>query len=205
MKTLSSVLLTLCVCSSLRAQVIGFGYEVARANQIDMREAGGLGLRVRFRGPIDLRYDYLVTDGRRFDTPCGGFIFDSPQCAAQTINYASRLHNIFIAVRARLLSRGAFELIALPEVGFVTGTISKRSAATGQEWAAATGGGLGAGASLELSATRVGGGQLGGWIAARFRGFIHPGTTVVDGYEPHRELDWIRSVEVGVTFALQPR
>jgi len=204
MKTLCSVILTLCVCSSLRAQVLGFGYEIARANQIDMREAGGLGLRVRFRGPIDLRYDYLITNGQRFDTPCGAFIF-GPECAEQTINYASRLHNIFIAARARLLSRGSFDLIALPEVGFVTGTISKRSAATGQEGASATGGGLGAGAGLELSATRVGGGQLGGWIAARFRGFVHPGVYATDGYEPHRGLDWIRSVEVGVTFALQPR
>jgi hypothetical protein len=204
MKILCGVVLTLCVCSPLSAQVLGFGYEISRANQLDMREAGGVGLRVRFRGPIDLRYDYLITNGQRFDTPCGGFIF-GPECAQQTIDYFSRLHNIFIAVRARLLSRGAFDLIALPEVGFVTGTISKRSAATGQEGARASGGGLGAGAGLELSATRVGGGQIGGWIAARYRRFVHPGTYAADSYDPHRGLEWIRSVEVGVTFALQPR
>ncbi len=202
---LRGVMLTLGVCSPpLGAQVFGAGYQVARANQIDMRQASGPGLRLRFRVPIDLRYDYLITDGQRFDTPCGGFIL-GPGCANQTINYSSRLHSVFIAARARLLSRGSFNLFALPEVGFVSGTISKRSATTGQEGASATGGGLGAGGAVELFAARVGGTPIGGWIAARVRRFVHPGAYALDAYQPHRELDWIRSAEIGVSFALQPR
>ncbi len=201
---LRGVMLTLGVCTPLGAQAFGAGYQIARANQIDIGQASGPGLRLRFRVPIDLRYDYLITDGQRFDTPCGGFIL-GPACANQTINYSSRLHSIFIAARARLLSSGSFNLFALPEVGFVSGTISKRSAATGQEGASATGGGLGAGAGLELSATRVGGTPIGGWIAARVRRFVHPGAFAADVYEPHRGLEWIRSVEIGVTFAPQSR
>jgi len=197
------MMLTLGVCSPLGAQALGVGFQITRANEIDMRQASGPGLRLRLRVPIDLRYDYLLADGQRFDSPCGGFII-GPGCADQTINYSSRLHSIFIAARARLLSRGSFSLFALPEVGFVSGTISKRSAATGQEGASATGGGLGAGAAVELYAARVGGTQLGGWIAARVRRFVHPGAYIPEGYEPHRGLDWIRSVEIGLTFALQP-
>src|SRR6266446_9765262 len=127
---LRGVMLTLGVCSPLGAQALGAGYQIARANQIDMRQSNGLGLRLRFRVPLDLRYDYLLADGQRFDTPCGGFII-GPGCADQTINYSSRLHSIFIAARARLLSRGSFDLYALPEVGLVSGTIVKRSVATG--------------------------------------------------------------------------
>jgi len=197
---LRGVLVTLGVCSPLGAQALGAGYQIARANQIDMRQASGPGLRLRFRVPIDLRYDYLVTDGQRFDTPCGGFI--PPNCPPETINSSSRLHSVFIAARARLLSRGSFHLFALPEVGFVSGTILKRGVASGRG-TSATGGGLGAGAAVELFAARVGGTPIGGWVAARFRGFVHPGAYAVDGYEPHRELDWIRSVEFGVTFSLQ--
>ena len=199
---LHGVILMLGVCSPLGAQSFGAGYQIARANQIDIGQASGPGLRLRFRVPIDLRYDYLITDGLRFDTPCGGFIL-RPACANQTINYSSRLHSVFIAARARLLSRGSFNLFALPEVGFVSGTISKRSAATGQEGASATGGGLGAGGAVELFAARVGGTPIGGWIAARVRGFVHPGAYIPEAYHPHRELDWIRSVEMGVTFALR--
>lgn len=201
---LRALILTLIFSAPLGAQTLGAGFQIARANQIDMRQSSGPGLRVRFRQPIDLRYDYLITDGQRFDTRCAGGPLP-PQCAPETIDYSSRLHSIFIAARARLLSRGSFDLFALPEVGFVSGTISKRSAATGQEGASATGGGLGAGAALELSASRVGGSLIGGWIAARFRGFVHPGAYAVDGYEPHRELDWIRSVEIGLTLAIQPK
>ena len=199
---LRGVMLTLGVCSPLGAQSFGAGYQIARANQIDIGQASGPGLRLRFRVPIDLRYDYLITDGQRFDTPCGDFIL-RPACANQTINYSSRLHSVFIAARARLLSRGSFNLFALPEVGFVSGTISKRSAATGQEGASATGGGLGAGGAVELFAARVGGTPIGGWIAARVRGFVHPGAYIPEAYHPHRGLDWIRSVEMGVTFALR--
>jgi hypothetical protein len=201
---LRALLLTLILSVPLGAQTFGAGYQIASANQIDMRQSGGLGVRVRFRVPIDLRYDYLVANGQRFDNPCGGFIL-GPECFQQTIDYSSHLHSIFIAARARLAARGSFTLYALPEVGFVSGTIVKRSAATGQEGASATGGAPGAGAALELSMTRLGGGTFGGWIAARFRGFVHPGAYAVDGYEPHRGLDWIRSLEVGVTFALAPR
>jgi len=201
---LRAAILTLIFSGPLGAQILGAGYQVARSNQIDMLESGGLGLRLRFRGPIDLRYDYLLADGQRFDSRCAGGPLP-PSCAPETIDYSSRLHSIFLAARARLLSRGSFQLFALPEVGFVSGTISKRSAATGQEGASATGRVLGAGAAVELFASRVGGTPIGGWIAARFRGFVHPGAVAVDGYEPHRELDWMRSVEIGVTFALQPR
>ncbi len=193
---LRGVMLTLGVCSPLGAQVLGAGYQVARSNQIDMRQSNGPGLRLRFRVPIDLRYDYLFTDGQRFDSRCAGGPLP-PQCAPETIDYSSRLHSIFIAARARLLSRGSFS--------FVSGTIAKRSAATGQEGASATGGGLGAGAAVELFASRVGGTPIGGWFAARIRRFVHPGASAVDGYEPHRGLDWMRSVEMGVTFALNQR
>src|SRR6266550_1520938 len=129
---LRGVMLMLGVCSPLGAQVLGAGYQVARSNQIDMRQSNGLGLRLRLRVPIDLRYDYLITDGQRFDSRCAGGPLP-PQCAPETIDYSSRLHSIFIAARARLLSRGSFNLFALPEVGFVSGTIAKRSAATGPE------------------------------------------------------------------------
>lgn len=200
---LRSVILTLTVCSPLSAQTIGVGYQVASSNQIDTRHAGGLGLRVRFRGPIDLRYDYLVADGQRFDYACGGFI--PPGCVRETINSSSHLHSVFVAARARVLSRGSFNLFALPEIGLVAGTIDNRSVADSSRGISATGGALGAGVGLELSATRVGGGPIGGWIAGRFRGFVHPGVYSVDGYEPHRGLDWIGSVEFGVTLALQPR
>jgi hypothetical protein len=195
-------MLTLGVSSPLGAQALGAGYQIARANQIDMLQSGGPGLRVRFRVPIDLRYDYLVADGQRFDSPCGGFIL-GPACTQQTINYSSRLHSIFVAARARLLSGGSFELFALPEIGFVSGTISKRSAATGQLGASSTGGGLGAGGAVELFASRVGGTPIGGWVAARVRKFVHLGTYTADAYEPYRGLEWIRSVEFGVTFALR--
>ena len=116
------VMLTLGVCSPppLGAQALGAGYQIALSNQIDMRQSNGPGLRVRFRVPIDLRYDYLLADGQRFDSPCGGFI--PPNCGPETINVSSRLHSIFIAARARLLSRGSFDLFALPEVGLVSGT-----------------------------------------------------------------------------------
>ncbi len=58
-----AVMLTLCVGTTLGAQVFGAGYQIARANQIDMRQSNGVGLRLRFLVPIDLRYDYLITDG----------------------------------------------------------------------------------------------------------------------------------------------
>ncbi len=203
MVSLRGVMLTLSVCSPLSAQVVGAGYQVARSDQMDTREARGPGLRFRFRGPIDLRYDYLAGDGQRFDSPCGGFI--PPDCGPETINYSSHLHGVFVAARARLLSRGSFDLFVLPEVGLVSGTITKRSAATGQVGASATGGALGAGAALELSASRVGGTPIGGWIAARLRGFVHPGAYALDAYEPHRSLNRIGSLEVGVTVDLQPR
>lgn len=196
-----SVVLTLGVCTPLSAQVVGAAYQVARSDQIDTRAARGLGLRVRFSVPIELRYDYLVAQGQRFDSPCGGFI--PPGCDPETITYASHLHGIFVAARARLLSRGSFHVFVLPEVGLVSGTITKRSAATGEVGASASGSAPGAGAALELSASRVGGTPIGGWIAARLRGFVHPGAYALDAYDPHRSLNRIGSVELGVTFALQ--
>ena len=198
--TLSLFFLALGVAGPLGAQALGAGYQIARANQIDMRQSGGLGLRLRFRVPIDLRYDYLVADGQRFESPCVGFI--PPNCPPETINSSSRLHSVFIAARARLVSRGSWQLFALPEVGFVSGTIVRTGVTSGRR-SDATGGGLGAGGAVELFASRVGGTPIGGWVAARFRGFVHPGAYAADGYEPHRGLDWIRSVEFGVTFALR--
>lgn len=148
-----------------------------------------------------MRYDYLLARGQRFDSPCGGFI--PPGCGPETINYSSDLHSIVFAARVRLLSRGSFHLFALPEVGLVSGTIAKRSAADPSRGTAATGSTPGAGAALELAAYRVGGTAWGGWIAARMPGFVHPGAHAVDGYEPHRSLNRISSVELGVTYALQ--
>jgi len=66
---LRGVILMLVVCSPLGAQTLGAGYQIARANQIDIRRASGPGLRLRFRVPIDLRYDYLITDGVELVVP----------------------------------------------------------------------------------------------------------------------------------------
>lgn len=203
MVSLRGVILTLGVCSPLSAQVVGAGYQVARSDQVDTRASRGLGLRLRLPVPIDLRYDYLAAHGQRFDYPCGGFV--PPGCVPETINYSSHLHSIFVAGRARLLSRGSFHLFALPEVGLASVRIAKRSAATGTQGASGSGSILGAGAALELSASRVGGTPIGGWIAARFRRFVAPGAYALDGYEPHRQLTQIGSVEFGVTFAPQRR
>ena len=201
MTILRAVILTLSVCSPLGAQFVGAGYQVARSDQIDSRKLQGPGLRFLV-GPIDLRYDYLVGDGQRFDYPCGGFI--PPGCVRETINYSSTLHSIFVAARAHLLSRGSFDLFALPEVGLADVTIAKQST-TGPRGTSGGGRLLGAGATLELSASRVGGTAIGGWIAARYRRFVAPGAYAVDGYEPYRQLNGIGSVELGVTVALQPR
>lgn len=199
---LPAVLLTLSVSSPLGAQTFGAGYQLARSNHQDLRGSSGLGLRLRFPGPVDVRYDYLTADGQRFDYPCGGFI--PPGCVQETIAYASRLHSLFIAARLRLLSRGSFQLFALPEIGLVSGSIVKRGIASGQG-ISANGGAPGGGGAVELLASRVGGSPIGGWIAARFRGFVHPGAYAVDGYEPYRLLDWIGSAEIGVTVALGSR
>ena len=197
------MILTLSVCSPLSAQVVGAVYQVARSNHIDMRGSRGLGLRIRFRVPIDIRYDYLVARGQRFDYPCGGFI--PPGCVQETINYSSDVHSIFVAARARLLVRGPLALFVLPEVGLTSGSYARRSAATPTRGASGGGTNLGAGAALELSVSRVGGTPIGGWIAARYRRFVTPGSYALDGFEPHRQLNGIGSVELGVTYALQPR
>lgn len=202
MTILRGVILTLSVCSPLSAQVVGVGYQVARSDQIDTRGSHGPGLRLRFPVPIELRYDYLAAHGQRFDSPCGGFI--PPNCGPETIDYSSHLHSIFLAARARLFSRGSFHLFALPEVGLAEVMIAKQSA-TGTQGASASGSILGAGAALELSASRIAGTAIGGWIAARYRRFVAPGAYALDGYEPHRQLNQIGSVELGVTIAFQPR
>jgi hypothetical protein len=188
--------------STLGAQAVGVGYQVARSDQPETREARGLSLRVRFHAPIELRYDYLGNEGRRVDYPCGGLI--PPDCHLEPIAYSSSLHSFFIAARAHLASLGSFDLFALPEVGLATGTIEKRSLAR-DYGISGGGGGVGAGVALELSATRVGGSVFGGWIAGRLRRFAHQGAYAVDGYEPYRELNQMGSVELGVTVALGPR
>ena len=198
---LRAAILTLSVCSPLGAQSVGLGYQVARSNQSDMLESSGPGLRVRFRGPIELRYDYLMHEGQRVDSPCGGFI--PPECGPEPITYSSHLHSLFVAARARLVSLGSFQLLAVPEIGLASGTVTKRSVATGLEGASGGGGGLGMGFALELSVSRVGGSPIGGWIAGRVRGFAAFGPVAQDGYEPFRELDSIRSVEVGLTVAVR--
>jgi hypothetical protein len=197
------VLLTLSVCSPLGAQAVGVAYQIARSNQYDMLDMSGPGLRLRASAPIELRYDYLLTDFRRFENPCGPF--PPLSCGPDTLDTSSRVHTLFIAARARLFSGGSFHLVALPELGYMWGTITKRRAATGEEYVSYSGDAPGAGIALELSAARVGGTPIGGWIAARVRGLTHPGVRVADVLEPFRGLDWIRSVEIGVTVSLQPR
>lgn len=198
---LRAAILTLSICSPLGAQSVGLGYQVARSNQSDMLESAGPGLRVRFRGHVELRYDYLMHEGQRVDSPCGGFI--PPECGPEPITYSSHLHSLFVAARARLVSLGSFQLLVVPEIGLASGTVTKRSVATGFEGASGGGGGLGMGLALELSASRVGGSPIGGWIAGRVRGFTAVGPVAQDGYEPFRELDSIRSVEIGVTVAVR--
>jgi len=202
MTILRAVILALCVCSPLSAQFVGAGFQVVRSDQIDMRGSRGPALRFGF-GPIDLRYDYLVAHGQRFDYPCGGG-FIPPGCVQETIDYSSHVHSIFLGARARLLSRGSFDLFVLPEVGLTSGTFAKQST-TGPQSASSSGYNLGAGAAVELAASRLRGTAIGGWIAARFRGFVAPGSYAVDGFEPHRQQHWIGSVELGVRYGLQPR
>lgn len=197
-----AVLLTLSVCGPLGAQAVGAGYQIARSDQIDTRAAHGPGLRLRF-GPIDVRYDYLVSDGQRFDTPCDWFI-PLPDCGPETITYSSRLHHIFLAARVRLLSLRSFHLFALPEVGVAEVSNAKRNA-TGTRGASSGGRILGAGGALELSASRLGGTPIGVWIATRYRRFADTGAYAPEFWAPHRELNWIGSVELGVTFWLQSR
>lgn len=200
MTVLRSLILLLSVCSPLSAQFVGAGFQFVRSDQIDMRGSRGPGLRFGF-GPIDLRYDYLVAHGQRFDYPCGGFV--PPGCVQETIDYSSHVHSIFLAARARLLSRGSLGLFVLPEVGLTAGTFARRSVATPTRGSSAGGLNLGAGAALELAASRLRGTPVGGWIAARFRRFVAPGSYAVDGFEPHREQNWIGSVELGVKYALR--
>jgi hypothetical protein len=195
------VLLALSISTALSAQAVGVGYQVARTDQSDIREARGPGLRVRFRGPVELRYDYLSNDGQRFDYPCGGFI--PPECVQETIHYSSQLHGLFVAARAPLISLGSFHLAALPELGLVTGTIEKRSVATGIAGASGGGSALGVGVSLELSATHLGGTAFGGWVAARLRALADIGMVAEDAYQPLRQLSQISSVELGLTVALR--
>ena len=190
------VLSTLSVCRPVGAQVLGAGYQVARSNQFDMLKTGGPGLRLRFPMRIDLRYDYLLGDVRRFENPCG---FAPPSCGPDTLDTAARIHTLFLAARVRLVSRGSFELSALPEIGVAAGTITKRRAATGVEFTSYDGVIPGAGAALEISTSGLAGTPIGGWIAVRVRGFVHPGTVPADAYDPFDGVDWIRSVEIGMT------
>ena len=199
--SLLAALLALRLCAPLGAQVLGAGYQMARSNQVDMLEPGGLALRIRFPIPMDLRYDYLLADTRRFENPC--LEPAPPSCGPDTLDTATRLHSVFLAARAPLFSHGSFALFGLPEIGVAVGSITKRVAATGAEYTSYKGIMPGAGVALELSASRVAGTPIGGWIAARVRGFTHPGTVPADGYDPFHGLDWIRSVEIGLTFAMQ--
>ena len=197
---LRSVIVMLAIGTPLSAQVVGAGFQIARSNQVDTKSAQGVAVRLRLGRRVELRYDYLLSDGQKFDYPCGGFI--PPGCVQETIDYTSRLHGFFVGVRAPFFTKGAVQLSALPEVGFVTGTIYKRGVASGRD-ISSSGGAPGAGLGLELSATRLFGTPLGAWIAARVRGFVHPGAYALDGYEPHRELDWIRAVELGASFSVR--
>jgi hypothetical protein len=153
MMVLRNIVLLCCFGSPLGAQGIGAGYQIARADQEDTRDARGLGIRIQFRGPIELRYDYLSSAGERFDFPCGGFI--PPGCVQEPIHYSSDLQGL--------------------------------------------------GAALELSASRLGGTAFGGRIAARARGFALHGPSAPDAYQPYQQMDWIESLEFGVSVALPRR
>jgi hypothetical protein len=196
--TLLFLIVAFSVPSPLGAQAVGVGYQLARSDATNMLKSGGPGLRLRLRGPIDLRYDYLLTDGERVDYLYGGFL--PPESVPEPITYSTRLHTLFIAARARLLSHGSLQLLALPELGLWKGTVTKRSVATGQETAPG-GGGWGAGIALELSAFHIRGSPIGGWVAARLRTFV-PGMRAEDADEPLWDLESIRSLEIGLTYGL---
>jgi hypothetical protein len=191
-----TALFAFALCSTLDAQVIGIGYQKVQSDQVDMRDMSGPGLRLRLRPPIDVRYDYYSSLGHRLDSPCGGFI--PPDCEPEVIEYSSYLHNLFVAGRIDVLPGRSFHVFLLPEAGVVFGRITKRSAATGVEGASSKGGALGAGGAVELSTSSFMNTPFGGWIALRYRRFTTPGTEAIDAYEPHRDLNWIRSAELGV-------
>jgi hypothetical protein len=198
LRTLCVLLLALTLCGTLDAQVIGVGYQKVQSDQIDMRDMSGAGLRIRLKPPIDLRYDYYSSQGQRFDSPCGGFI--PPECGPELIDYSSYLHNFFVAGRIDLIPGRSFHVYLLPEAGMVLGKITKRGIASGMG-ASSTGGALGAGAAVELSASSLMNTPLGGWIGLRYRRFVTPGPEALDAYDPHRDLHWIRSAELGLIFS----
>ena len=200
MKTLSALLIAFSLSGTLDAQVIGIGYQKVQSDQIDMRDMSGPGVRIRLNVPVDIRYDYYSSFGHRFDSVCGGMA--GPECgSAEVIEYSSYLHNFFVAGRIDVFPGRSFHVYLLPEAGMVYGRISKHSAATGVLGATSTGGAIGAGGAVELSASSFQNSPLGGWIALRYRRFVRPGPTALDAYEPHRDLHWIRSAEVGLIFS----
>jgi hypothetical protein len=198
--TVRTLILLLSIASPLSSQVLGVGYQVARSDQTDTRQAQGPGFRIQPSAIVELRYDYVTADGERLGSVCG---FEPPDCPAEPFNYSSRLHNIFIAARARLVSFGSFELLLLPEFGMVSATLVRRSVATGRESTSDSGILPGGGAALQLSVSRVGGSVFGGWIAARARVFAHPGEPAADAPDPYGQMNWIRSLELGVSVALR--
>jgi len=198
MRTLRMLLLAFALCDTLDAQVLGVGYQKVQSDQIDMRDMSGAGLRIRFGRPIDVRYDYYSASGQRFDTPCGGFI--PPDCGPEVMDYSSYLHSFSIAGRIDALPGRPFHVYLLPEAGMVLGKITKRGVASGKG-ASSTGGALGVGGAVELSAASFKNTPLGGWIALRYRRFFAPGPEALDAYEPHRDLNWIRSAELGLVFS----
>lgn len=198
MNTLRVLILVFALCGTLDAQVIGIGYQKVQSDQIDMRDMSGPGVRIRLTRPIDMRYDYYSSFGHRLDSPCGGFI--PVDCGPEVIQYESYLHNFFVAGRIDVLPGKSFHVYLLPEVGMVLGKISKHGTATGMG-ASSTGGALGAGAAVELSAESFKNTPFGGWIGLRYRRFFAPGPEAIDAYEPHRDLNWIRSAELGLVFS----
>ena len=170
---------TFALCDVLSAQTVGLGYQVAQTDLSEIPELHGAGLRIPLNRTIAFRYDYLRA---------------SP----------SYLHAIFAGVRMPLIERGAFSMALVPEAGIVHGRIFAKVSCVGCipiHGTDAKGTEPGIGGGLELSATAFGRSQLGGWAALRYRAIISRGYAKDDRYDPFLDLDRIRSIEFGLTYA----
>ena len=196
----SLVVFLLCgICAPLGAQSVDVGYQYARSNTEDARGMHGLGARVRFSPPIDLRYDYVSASNQRLGSFCG--VFAPPSCPGpEETEFKTKLQTFSVAARLRVLSHGSFTLFALPEIGWMMNTIERRGLTT-LTMTSAHSDAPALGLGLELAATRIGGSAFGGWLGARFRAFAisHP-TVPALGSNPYSNLDRLGSLELGVSY-----
>lgn len=196
-KSATLVFLLCGIATPLGAQSIDVGYQYARSNQQDARNMHGFEVRLRFSGPIDLRYDYVSGSNQRFAAPCTF----PPGCAPEVMEFQTGLQTLFVAARLRVLSRGSLMVFVLPEIGWMMGTVEQRGL-TSLTMTSSREDAPGAGLGLELAATRIGGSAFGGWIGARFRAFAisHPNVVAYGSYPS--TLDRLGAVELGVSYEL---